>query len=69
MRGTCSPSLQVTAEASLDQIIPDAFRTIAIQTFVPYSCITWAAGWLGIAEEAVSSPNLHAPRCEQTARP
>ena len=54
MRGTCSPSLQVTAEASLDQIMPDAFRTIAIQTFVPYSCIAWSAGWLGIAEEAVS---------------
>jgi acyl-CoA dehydrogenase len=54
MRGTCSPPLQVTAEASMEQIVPDAFRTIAIQTFVPYSCITWSAGWLGIAEEAVS---------------
>jgi acyl-CoA dehydrogenase len=54
MRGTCSPALQVTAEASMEQIVPDAFRTIAIQTFVPYSCITWSAGWLGIAEQAVS---------------
>jgi acyl-CoA dehydrogenase len=54
MRGTRSPGFQVIAEASMEQIIPDPFRAIAVQTFVPYSCITWSAGWLGLAEEAVS---------------
>lgn len=54
MRGTCSPPFLVTAEASVEQILPEAFRTIAIQTFVPYSCITWSSAWLGIAEDAVS---------------
>ncbi|MCC6776919.1 MAG: acyl-CoA/acyl-ACP dehydrogenase [Hyphomicrobiales bacterium] len=54
MRGTCSPGFQVTAEAPMEQIIPDPFRAIAVQTFVPYSCIAWSAGWLGMAEEAVS---------------
>jgi acyl-CoA dehydrogenase len=54
MRGTCSPQYLVEAEASVEQLVPEPFRTIAIQTFVPYSCITWSSGWLGIAEEVVS---------------
>jgi acyl-CoA dehydrogenase len=54
MRGTRSPAFQVTAEAPMEQILPEPFRAIAVQTFVPYSCIAWSAGWLGIAEEAVS---------------
>jgi acyl-CoA dehydrogenase len=54
MRGTCSPPFEVAAEASMQQILPHAFRAVALQTFVPYSCIAWSAGWLGIAEAAVS---------------
>lgn len=54
MRGTCSPPFLISAEAAVEQILPEPFRTVSMQTFVPYSCITWSAGWLGIAEEAVS---------------
>ena len=54
MRGTCSPPFLIRAEATIEQIVPEPFRTVSLQTFVPYSCITWSAGWLGIAEEAVS---------------
>ncbi|MFL6798580.1 MAG: acyl-CoA dehydrogenase family protein [Xanthobacteraceae bacterium] len=54
MRGTCSLGFDVMAEASTEQILPEGFRAIAMQTFIPYSCITWSAGWLGIAEEAVA---------------
>jgi acyl-CoA dehydrogenase len=68
MRGTCSPPFQVTAEASMEQIVAEEFRTIAAQTFVPYSCITWSAGWLGIAEQAVSIARSFIRR-EATKRP
>jgi acyl-CoA dehydrogenase len=54
MRGTCSPAFSIVAEAAVEQIVPEAFRTISLRTFVPYSCITWSAGWLGIAEQAIS---------------
>jgi acyl-CoA dehydrogenase len=54
MRGTCSPAFLVSAEAPVEQILPEPFRTVSVRTFVPWSCIAWASGWLGIAEEAVS---------------
>jgi acyl-CoA dehydrogenase len=55
MRGTCSPPFNVTAHGALDQIIPEPFRDIAIQTMIPYSHLLWSAVWLGIAADAVST--------------
>jgi acyl-CoA dehydrogenase len=54
MRGTCSPSFKVTAEAAEEQILPQPFGEIASMTMVPYSHIVWSSGWLGIASEAVA---------------
>jgi acyl-CoA dehydrogenase len=54
MRGTCSPPFKVIATASVQQILPEPFRDIAVQTMVPYSHILWSAVWLGIAADAIS---------------
>jgi acyl-CoA dehydrogenase len=65
MRGTCSPPFNVTARAPLEQIVPEPFRDIAIQTMIPYSHILWSAVWLGIAADAVA---ITQSLIKQTAR-
>jgi len=65
MRGTCSPPFEVTAAASVRQILPEPFRDIAIQTMIPFSHILWSAVWLGIAADAVTTAQSH---LKQTAR-
>jgi acyl-CoA dehydrogenase len=54
MRGTCSPPFDVTAQASVHQILPEPFRDIAARTMIPYSHILWSSVWLGIAADALS---------------
>ena len=53
MRGTCSPGGQLSAQASVEQILPGAFAESSAQTMVPYSHILWSALWCGIAADAV----------------
>lgn len=53
MRGTCSPAFRLTAQGSLDQVLPTPFAEIAGQTMVPFSHLLWASCWLGIATDAV----------------
>jgi acyl-CoA dehydrogenase len=55
MRGTCSPPFEVSAGASVEQILPDPFRDIATRTMIPFSHLIWSAVWLGIAADAVST--------------
>jgi len=54
MRGTCSPSMTLKAEAPCEQIVAEPFRSIAAQTMVPYSHVVWSSAWLGIATDAVA---------------
>jgi acyl-CoA dehydrogenase len=54
MRGTCSPGGQLSAQASVDRILPGSFADSSAQTMVPYSHVLWSALWCGIASEAVS---------------
>ena len=53
MRGTCSPGGEVRVTGESWQILPEPFGDIATETMVPYSHITWAGCWLGIATDAV----------------
>ena len=53
MRGTCSPGGEVRVVGEPWQILSEPFGDIATQTMVPYSHITWAGCWLGIATDAV----------------
>jgi len=54
MRGTCSPGGQLSAQASVDRILPGSFADSSAQTMVPFSHVLWSALWCGIAAEAVS---------------
>lgn len=59
MRGTCSPAIDVVAEASSRQILPGAFRHIATRSMVPVSHVLWGAVWQGLASEAVAIARAH----------
>jgi acyl-CoA dehydrogenase len=54
MRGTCSPSGQLSAGGPIERILPGSFAEASAQTMVPYSHILWSALWWGIASAAVS---------------
>src|SRR5262249_14018037 len=53
MRGTCSPPFKMVSHGEWDQVIVEPFADIAAHTMVPFSHITWASLWLGIATAAV----------------
>jgi acyl-CoA dehydrogenase len=52
MRGTCSPGCVVRAQFPAEQILAVPFSTIAPETMVPVSHITWSHLWLGISTDA-----------------
>jgi acyl-CoA dehydrogenase len=52
MRGTCSPGCVVRAGFPVEQVLAIPFSTIAPETMVPVSHITWSHLWLGIATDA-----------------
>ncbi|MDQ1373727.1 MAG: acyl-CoA dehydrogenase [Actinomycetota bacterium] len=52
MRGTCSPGCVVRAEFPIEQVLGTPFSTIAPETMVPVSHITWSHLWLGISTDA-----------------
>lgn len=53
MRGTCSQGGTLTGQGSVAQILPLPYGDISARTMVPYSHLTWASLWLGIATNAV----------------
>jgi acyl-CoA dehydrogenase len=53
-RGTCSSGFTLSAEGSVDQILPASFNDILARTMHPYSHIVWGALWTGIAADAVN---------------
>jgi acyl-CoA dehydrogenase len=58
MRGTCSAGFILRAAGGADQILPDPYADIHIQTMVPFAHLTWTAVWTGIAADAVERARL-----------
>ena len=54
MRGTCSPSFDVSSSFPAEQILTVPFANIATQTMVPFSHLLWSACWQGIAADALA---------------
>jgi acyl-CoA dehydrogenase len=54
MRGTCSNTYVFRGEGGVDQILPRPYGDIQSNTMAPFSHLTWASVWLGIAVDAVS---------------
>jgi acyl-CoA dehydrogenase len=53
MRGTCSAGFTLQASGDRDQILPDPYEKIHVETMVPMAHLTWASVWTGIAAGAV----------------
>ena len=53
-RGTCSSGFTLTAEASLNQVLPVPFAQILSQTMHPVAHLTWGSLWTGLAQGAVN---------------
>jgi acyl-CoA dehydrogenase len=53
MRGTCSAGFKLKASGDKDQILPDPYEKIHVQTMTPIAHLTWASVWTGIAAAAV----------------
>jgi acyl-CoA dehydrogenase len=65
MRGTCSAGFTLKASGCIDQILPDPYEKIHVQTMVPVAHLMWASVWTGIAAGAVERARLfirHAAR-------
>jgi acyl-CoA dehydrogenase len=65
MRGTCSAGFTLRASGDRDQILPDPYAKIHVQTMAPVAHLTWASVWAGVAAGAVERAQLfirHAAR-------
>jgi acyl-CoA dehydrogenase len=65
MRGTCSAGFILRASGGADQILPEPYEKIHVETMVPFAHLTWAGVWTGIAAGAVERTRLflrHAAR-------
>ena len=54
MRGTCSEGYTLKATGDADQIVPEPYEKIHVQTMVPFAHLTWGAVWAGIAAAATA---------------
>ena len=52
MRGTRSEGFTLRARAAADQIIPEPYERIHVQTMVPFAHLLWGSVWAGIAAAA-----------------
>ena len=53
MRGTCSAGFTLKASGEAEQILPDPYEKIHVQTMVPVAHLAWASVWAGVASGAV----------------
>lgn len=53
MRGTCSSGFTLRATGDADQVLPDPYSKIHVETMTPVAHLTWASVWAGIAAGAV----------------
>jgi acyl-CoA dehydrogenase len=54
MRGTSSEGFTLRVRAAADQIMPEPYEKIHVQTMVPYAHLTWGSVWAGIAAAATA---------------
>jgi acyl-CoA dehydrogenase len=54
MRGTSSTGYVIRASGEAQQILPDAYEKIHVETMVPFAHLTWSSVWTGIAAGAVA---------------
>ena len=52
MRGTCSAGFKLAATGSHEQILPDVYEKIHMQTMMPVAHLMWSGAWAGIAASA-----------------
>jgi acyl-CoA dehydrogenase len=58
MRGTCSAGFKLKATGAYDQILPEPYERIHVQTMVPVAHLTWSGAWTGVAAGAVERARL-----------
>lgn len=58
-RGTCSPGWILSADGSVEDIMPQPFERISAHTMLPCAHIFWASVWLGMAEEGVRKARVY----------
>jgi len=49
MRGTCSVGFILRASGGPDQVLPDPYERIHVQTMMPFAHIFWSSVWAGVA--------------------
>src|SRR6185312_6255978 len=62
MRGTCSAGFVMRARGRTDQVLPQAYGEIHMQTMVPSSHLLWSSVWAGVAAAAVERARRHTRR-------
>ncbi|MEA2904924.1 MAG: acyl-CoA dehydrogenase [Alphaproteobacteria bacterium] len=58
MRGTCSAGFKLKATGEPDQVLPDPYEGIHVQTMMPVAHLTWSSAWTGVAAGAVERARL-----------
>jgi acyl-CoA dehydrogenase len=58
MRGTCSAGFTLRAGGDSEQILPDPYELIHVQTMTPIAHLTWASVWAGVAAGAVERAQI-----------
>jgi acyl-CoA dehydrogenase len=54
LRGTCTPSVDLRGSGAMEQILPAPLAVISSMTLVPFAHVSWASGWLGLAQDAAA---------------
>jgi acyl-CoA dehydrogenase len=68
MRGTCSAGFTLKAAGDSEQILPDPYEKIHVQTMVPVAHLSWASVWAGIAAGAVERAQLFIRQATRQAK-
>jgi acyl-CoA dehydrogenase len=58
MRGTCSAGFKLKAAGDADQVLPEPYERIHVQTMMPVAHLTWSGAWTGVAAGAVERARL-----------
>ncbi len=58
MRGTCSSGFKLKATGSAEQILPEPYERIHVQTMMPVAHALWSSVWAGVAAAAVERARL-----------
>ena len=58
MRGTCSSGFKLKASGLAEQILPEPYETIHVQTMMPMAHMLWSSVWAGVAAAAVERARL-----------